>query len=306
MFSLIQSSAPLYLYILVGYIIGCLVDLNTKRLSSLLFYGISPIVIFCGIVSMPLDAAVLAFPLFVWCASVLAAIFMYRISGKFVSGSSQNLLSYSCGTGNSGYFGLPVAISVFDSATAGVYLLGLLGHNLYENTAGFYIAARGTYSAKESIKKVFRLPTLYASILAVYCNFSGWQLPRVGVEVQSVAVFLYSVLGMTIIGIALSKEGGRIRDWVFVGLALLGRWVVWPVVASLIFILSFPFLGDKSDEIVKSLILLAVVPVAANTVVFASLLHAPVQKMATSVLVSTLVALIYVPFMIWLQTEFLL
>jgi len=52
-------------------------------------------------------------------------------------------------------------------------VLCILGFVLYENTLGFYIVARANFSIKESIRKVLKLPTIYAFLLGVLLNIGG-------------------------------------------------------------------------------------------------------------------------------------
>jgi len=47
---------------------------------------------------------------------------------------------------------------------------------LFENTLGFYITARGHHTIKEAAIKVAKLPAVYAFVLAVILNLSGWHL----------------------------------------------------------------------------------------------------------------------------------
>ena len=51
-------------------------------------------------------------------------------------------------------------------------MLSALGFILFENSFGFYLAARSRYSARESLRTVLRLPSLYATLLAVALNFA--------------------------------------------------------------------------------------------------------------------------------------
>lgn len=51
------------------------------------------------------------------------------------------------------------------------------------------------------------------------------------------------------------------------------------------------------EEAHKGFLLISIVPLAANSVAIASILKAHPEKVATTVLVSTLIALVYVPVM---------
>jgi len=292
---LVWGGALLYSYILVGFFFGRRFSIDTRRLSRLLFYGLSPIVIFCGVLELPLSPVVVLLPMGVWGISSLACGFTYWLAGYWWSDETRNLLAYSAGTGNSGYFGLPVAFALFDEVTAGVFLLAILGQSLYENSVGFYVASRGTHSSMESVKKVLSLPTLHAAIAALFLSWLGWDLPSTAEAPRQVAVLLYSAAGMMLIGIALSPAKSFSTDRNFLKLAFAGRWIIWPTVAFIAFGAVSPLLGELEGSLRSCLVLLSVVPVAANTVVFATLFGAPVQRMASVVLISTVIAMLYVP-----------
>jgi len=84
----------------------------------------------------------------------------YSISKLFWKDNSRNILAFTAGTGNTGYFGLPVAMVLFNSEQVGLVVLSILGFVLYENSLGFFITARGNHTVKESLMKVLKLPTI--------------------------------------------------------------------------------------------------------------------------------------------------
>ena len=58
------------------------------------------------------------------------------------------------------------------------------------------------------------------------------------------------------------------------------------------------FLGLYSEDIHNALMLVAIVPIAVNTIIVASLFDSKPDKAATAILFSTIFALFYVPFMV--------
>jgi len=48
---------------------------------------------------------------------------------------------------------------------AGIWIISGFGFTLYESTIGFFVAARGRHTIRESIIRLLKLPTVYAFAL---------------------------------------------------------------------------------------------------------------------------------------------
>ena len=108
----------------------------------------------------------------------------------------------------------------------------------------------------------------------------------------------YVVLGMMLIGFGISKINNFAFDYKFIGLSFLGKFFVWPLIMIFLILLDYHIFGIYNIEIYRAFILLAIVPIAANTVIFATVLNVYPEKVSSSVLFSTLFGLIYVPVII--------
>ena len=86
-------------------------------------------------------------------------------------------------------------------------------------------------------------------------------------------------------------------DFKFVGKTFLAKFLVWPLLIFLIVALDRAFLGLYDPISHQALILISIVPLAVNTVIMASLMKSQPERAAATVLLSTLFALFYVPFM---------
>src|SRR5262249_52295517 len=131
-----------------------------------------------AVLQAKLSAGVLLLPLFffVICCTVclLALQVGKRVLGR---GPLSHILAFSTGSGNSGYFGLPVAIALFGQTAAPWVILCALGFILYENSLGFFVTARGHHTWHQSVRRVLGLPSIYAFLLAVALNLGlGYQL----------------------------------------------------------------------------------------------------------------------------------
>ena len=160
--TLLSKLLPIYILILVGYFAGKKLEVNKDSVSRLLIYIIAPVVVFNGVYVTKLTAKTLALPALFFVLCSLIALVAYFVNRKVKPQSLRGILAFTAGTGNTGYFGLPVALALYGEHITGLVILCTFGFILYENTVGFYLAARGKYSAQDSLKKLVRLPAVYA------------------------------------------------------------------------------------------------------------------------------------------------
>jgi malate permease and related proteins len=293
--TMLNKILPLYGVILIGFIAGRTLKTKGENIAPLLIYIIAPIVVFTGIMSAPLDPSKLALPfLFFFICCALCLIFL-SVLGFFWASPTKNILAFSTATGNTGYIGLPIAIFLFGEEAFSIAVLIALGFILYENTLGFFITARGKNTTLESLGRVLRVPTAYAFILAVICNLSNIQLGTALTELGINFRGAYSILGMMLIGLGVSQLTMIKLDFRFISTALLLKFLVWPLVVLVVIFIDKNTIQFFDPLEYKIMLLMSIVPLPANSVALAMELEAAPEKMATTVLISTVFALFYIP-----------
>lgn len=299
--SLLIKVIPLYVNLALGFVAGKWLGVDRQSVAILMMYIISPVVFFVGISQMALTPVLLAVPLLGYLVAVAVALPTFWLSKRLYSDDRPNIIAVAAGTGNTGYFGLPIAMMLFDTQTVGIYLMLVVGITLYESSIGFYITAKGQHTAEESLRKTLRLPTLYALIGGAAVSLIGLQLPQTFIEFSQYFKGVYAVLGMMMIGLGLSGMKRLEIDWGFIGILFAARFIVWPLLAVGFVTADGAALGLYSEAVHKALILISFMPLAANVVAIASLLRCHPERTATAVLFSTIFAVVYIPFMVvWL------
>ncbi|MSR67467.1 hypothetical protein EXS65_01395 [Candidatus Peribacteria bacterium] len=292
---LLGKLLPLYAVIVLGYISGRVLKVHKESIAILLLYVLSPIIVFHGAFTTELNFGIAILPVFFLLSAYLFSGLAYALGGKVWSDSTRNIFAYTAGTGNTGYFGIPVAMALLGPEVLGPVVLATMGLVLYESTLGFYITAKGTYSPRESLRKLLRLPSLYALIAGLLMNAGTVQLPESYFSLADNFRGAYSILGMMIIGLGVSGFKTLAWDWSFLGLSFLTKFILWPLYSLLFTSLdaqSWHLLTPTMHSIV---ILLSLTPMAANTVVLATALNVKPEKAALGVLLTTLFALFYIP-----------
>jgi predicted permease len=277
---------------LFGFFIGRVKNLDSKDISSLLVYFISPVVIFISVFDAPIENDYIYF-LISSLAICTVASFLALLLGKLIwQDGTAYLFAFAGGTGNTGYFGLPIAIALFGAEGAAIAVFIIIGVNLYEFTIGYFLASRGRGTVKESLLKVAKIPTLYVFILALVLRWFEIELNESLVSSMSGFKGAYSILGMLIIGITLSKVKSIEIDMKYISFSLLWKFCIWPIIGVII-VYTLPF---NLTYIEKAIILLMCsVPMAGNVVIISNDLGVHPEKAATAVMASTLLALLSVP-----------
>lgn len=293
--TLIAKLIPLYLIIFLGFIAGKYLNAKKETLASLLIYIIAPVIIFNGVVTTKINISSLSLPVLFFLLACFSSIVFYKLAKYIWKDTTSNILGFTAGTGNTGYFGLPVAYAIFSQDLIGLVVLSILGFVLYENSLGFFITARGHHTVKESLMKVLKLPTIYAFFLGLLVNLSGVHLGQIYTDMISSFRGAYTILGMMIIGLGLSGITSYKLDIKFTGVTFLAKFLWWPLLIYGVIIADSQIFNLYDASIHKIMILMATVPLAANTVAFATELKAQPEKASMAVLLSTLFALFYIP-----------
>jgi predicted permease len=294
----ILKLSPFYLFIFFGYLAGRLLHAKKETISSILIYIIAPIIVFNGALTTSLDPSYLSLPILFFALCTIIAIVFLSIGKYFWDGTEKNILAFTSGTGNTGYFGLPVALAILGTEYMPIIVLILLGFIFYENTVGFYLVAKGHYTFKESLRKLARLPSIYTFFIGLCLNFSHVMPAQIYLDAIINVKGAYSLLGMMLIGLAISEIKNFKIDLKFMVSAFFAKFIVWPFLVFAIISIDKTYLSWYSLEIYKSMIILSIVPLAANTVAYATELKTHPEKAATAVFLSTLFALIYIPIIV--------
>lgn len=288
----------LYLCIAIGFVSARKLEVQGKGVSKLLFYIIVPLVFLDGISKMQIERSYLLLPVFVFFTSCTLCLIHYRIARAVYHDKSANILAFASGNGNIGYFGIPVASLIFDSQLVAIYMVMVIGIMLYETTLGYYITTKGDFSTKEAMRKMTRLPMLHGALLGLVLSSFGLSMPEFMSGFFTAIRGAYSTLGMMIVGIGLAGLTSLRFDWRFIGMACSVKFIAWPLMMGGIIWLDQHVFFLFEAEVYSTMILLSCMPLAVNSVIFATLLEAEPEKMATAVFVSTVFALLFVPAMV--------
>lgn len=289
---------PLYINVLLGFISSRFLNVRKDSIAAILIYIIGPVVFFTASYRVSIDRSIIFTPLIILFLGFILSVATYIIGGKYFKDSTLNILSFSAGTGNTGYFGIPLAFMLFDEKVANMYVFAVLGSLLYESTIGFFIIAKGSYTVRDSIIRVLKLPAVYAMFIGLIFNIAGIKISKDLLNYLDYFKGAYAIIGMMMIGMSLSGITRVMFDKVFILTALIIKFIIFPLIVILLINFDKLYLKIFSNDIHKLLFLFSIPPMAGNVVAIASLLKSNPEKAAIAVIISTIISIITIPIMV--------
>lgn len=298
---LLKNIFPLYIIIGMGYLGGRYLGINRDTLAALVIYLIVPVVAFGFVVELDFNPTYTLLPLITFSILTIIALLALHVGRAVYGDNRANLLSMCAAMSNTGYFGLPVVFLLFDKQWIGVYMFMMLGGLVFEATVGYYIAARGRFTVKDSLIKLATFPTLYAIFAALTLNALEIRPPDLFFTYRDYFKGAYVIIGMMIIGTALAPIKKLAIGSRFLALTFAGQFVLWPLLAYGVISFDKAVLHFWGNEVHGLIMVISLVPPAANITAFAAQLDLRPDKAATTVLAGTVFALFYIPLMLALM-----
>lgn len=266
-FIVLNNITPILLIIFFGYLMEKKFQLDVQSFSKANFYVFIPALIFIKLYETDMQFEFVRILIF-GIIFVLILNFIANLIAHFrnLDDSKLNALKNSIMFYNSGNFGLPLIILVFDGLPQAVaaQIMILMVQNFVTNTLGFYNAGRGQMNYKDSIRHILKMPAIYAAIAGIFLKFIPVDLENIFLwtSLEYLAEGLVPVALLTL-GIQISLANldfGDIDVYLAVSIRLLGS----PVLA---FILIY-FLRIEGI-MAQVLFISSSVPSAVNTALIA-------------------------------------
>jgi malate permease and related proteins len=170
---------PIILLSGAGFTLGKLLQVDPRSLGRVVFYVFSPVLIFNLLIQNPLkitEAAIII--VFTLCFILMIGVLTFLI-GYFLKLERSALVAILITTmfANTGNYGLPLVSFAFGEQAlsyAGIYFITT---TLLFYTLGVFLASLGHMTFKEAIIGLFKIPTMYAVLLAMLINTWNIDIP---------------------------------------------------------------------------------------------------------------------------------
>lgn len=322
-FHILPTLLPLYIILVFGFVMGRKDKIDLKDLANFLVMVINPVVAFGAMALTTLEAKYLLLPFIVFSVCCLIAVVSYHLAKHVLKLESPSLLGLCSGTASTGYFGLPIAMMILPKNWVTVYIILSLATLVFEATVGYYLGSLDKKKKKDIFKKALKetskIPLVYAVALGLLINAVNLPLPMFLYDLYEMFKIVLIVLGMTVVGVAMSKidfasfkaksadkkkaKKSAAIDYKFLTSALLIKHLVWPLVIFGVILIDNKFFQFYPAEVYIMLVIISIVPLAANTVSYASRLDLQPQQAAVAVLASNIIAFFLIPLSLILMTS---
>jgi malate permease and related proteins len=277
---------PIILLSGAGFALGKLLHIDPRSLGRVVFYIFSPVLLFDLLIQNELDlgeaAIVIAF----------ALCFILMIGGlTFLLGRLLNLdrpalvaILITTMFANTGNYGLPLVSFAFGEQAlsyAGIYFATT---TLLFYTLGVFLASLGHMTLKEALLGLFRIPPMYAVLLAILINLWNIQIPMPVARAVGLAAGGTIPLMLILLGVQLTRvEFSGSQRALHLSVAL--RLVIAPL-AALLFAALFGLQGFPRQASVTQ----ASMPSMVSATVLATEYNLDAKLVTAVVFISTLLS----------------
>ena len=163
---------PILLVSGAGFLLGKTLDIDSRSLGRVVFYVFSPILVFNLLLHTQLNSGQIA-------ATMTYTMAVSFILGALALGIGKLLhferpllmaLIMTAAFGNTGNYGLPLVSFAFGQEALAFATLNFVMSVVLFNTAGVLIASLGHMDLKTAALGIFRVPAVYAVLLAALLN----------------------------------------------------------------------------------------------------------------------------------------
>ena len=286
MINTLLSIIFVYVFIVLGYMAKRIFkdDMSTKTLTLMSVYFLQPFVTIWGFSTAKLHSEHIYVPL-LYLAIILVLLIPTIILGKLIFTDSKNRAIFSIAgfVGNTGNIGIPLGIALFGEQSV-IYTTFINIANVFVvYIIGVYIYSRGSFSIKDSLFNIIKIPIIPASVVAILINIYDIPLSSQIQEFFKMGAYAGIVLQLFLLGTFL--QGIRIKELhpkLFAG-TISQKFIIIPLATA--FILSFTDL----PLFVQGVIFMEMMtPLAVANINLASLYDCKSKDVTSLILISTL------------------
>ena len=259
---------PAFLIFGAGFIGQKLLKLDIKSISTMSLYLMLPFLTFDTFYSNQLNVEYFYMFLFT-CLLALIMMTLTVLFGFFIKADKTQMSAMLLGTifPNSGNYGAPVAMFAFGAMGFQYAVIFMVIHAFLMNTIGIFIASYGsekTTSIKDSLMRVIKMPVLYGFLFGVLFQLLHIELPSTIQDGISLVGSASIPTVMLILGMQLAEIKPQKFELKYVNTVTIFRMLISPLLA--VVLVNFMPVNDMIKNVY---ILLAAMPIAANTTLLA-------------------------------------
>jgi predicted permease len=226
---------PILLIAASGYVLGKFLTVDPRTIGRIAFYIFSPLLIFDLMVTSQLDLKQAGSTIAYTAAVIVVMGILAFVLGKIFKLERPQLLAVilTVAFGNTGNYGLPLIKFAFGDEALAIASIFFVTTTILFNVIGVVIASLGHTDLKSAILGVFRLPIVYAALLALLVNAIGFQMPLSLARTIEIAASGSVPLMIVLLGLELTRIQWS-HSFRALGVGVLTKLILGPVVGILL------------------------------------------------------------------------
>jgi predicted permease len=170
---------PVLLLAGAGFALGKALNVSSRPLGRVVFYILSPILVFDLIISSQLPPGKIVLMMGFAASLMLLVAGLAFLIGKLLHLERPALMAVilTALTGNNGNYGLPVITFAFGQEALAYASIYFVTSVIFLNSLGVFIASLGKMHPKDALLGLLKVPALYAILLGMVMVRTGWTLP---------------------------------------------------------------------------------------------------------------------------------
>lgn len=226
---------PILLLSGAGFVLGKAVSIDSRALGRVVFYVFSPILVFNLLLHVELDSSqIFGTMAYSFMVSALCGSLAFGL-GRLMRLERPVLMALviTVAFANTGNYGLPLVSFAFGPQALAFASLYFVTTSILFNTAGVLLASLGHMDLKTALLGLFRVPAVYAVILAALLNRFDVALPLSLARTIDLAAAGSIPLMIVLLGVELSRITWS-HSMKPVGLSVALRLVAGPIIGLLL------------------------------------------------------------------------
>ncbi|WJN46628.1 MULTISPECIES: AEC family transporter [Priestia] len=285
---------PIFGIFTLGFIGQKKIGFDTKTISTMALYLMSPILVFRTFYTtkFQVDYLYLAFYTFALCFTLIIVVYIVAFIQKYSTRETCGMILASSFM-NNGNYGTPVVLLIFGVSGLDCAIILMVIQQLAMCTIGVYYAAKGSAEGngiRSAIRAVQRMPAIHSAFLGAFFQFFNIHLGKSVLEAVDLVANAAIPTVMIVLGMQLAKISVKNLAKSKVSLSLIIKLIISPAVAYLL-TLFLPV-----DDMVKQIMIItAAMPTAANTTMYALQFDTEPEFVSSATLISTSLSLATLP-----------
>jgi predicted permease len=290
---------PIFAIFVLGFIGQKKFLFDIKSISTMSMYLISPILVFRTFYSTKFTTDYLYLIIFTFALCIVLILFVYLLAYiRKYSVKETCAMILASAFMNSGNYGTPVIFLLFGAAGFEYAIVLMVFQQLIMSTIGIYYAAKGSpdgNGVQSALRAVRRMPIAYGAIVGGLFQF--FSIPLSDSVYQAVDLVANAAIPTIMLTLGMQLANLSIKNSSFekLSLALLLKLGISPVIAYCLTLIL-----PVDDLVSKIMIIVAAMPSAANTTMYAVQFNTDPDYVSSATFMSTVGSLISLPIVFWI------